>query len=182
MPPSAFVVGQWVRGAKFYGRRALLDEILEGPRNSIWLLGTRRIGKTSMLKQLEFLTADPEKSGFCPIFWDFQGAEDLVAVVSGVAIKKRWESEGSPWYNFFEEIQVRPFRQDDARELIEKPIRGIFKLEKGVVDRIIERTEGKPYHIQRVCVALVNRLHEEKRRTVTLADVEAVAQSLEARA
>ncbi len=35
-------------------------------------------------------------------------AENLVAVVSGVEIKKHWEREGSPWYNFFEEIEVRP--------------------------------------------------------------------------
>ena len=108
-------------------------------------------------------------------------AEDLVAVVSGVAIKKRWASEGSPWYNFFEEIQVRPFRHGDARELIERPIRGIFKFDKGVMDNIIDRTECKPYLIQRFCVALVNRLHEEKRRTVTGSDVEAVAESMEAR-
>ena len=27
-------------------------------------------------------------------------AENLVAVVSGVSIKKQWEREGSPWYNF----------------------------------------------------------------------------------
>ena len=67
-------------------------------------------------------------------------AEDLVAVVSGVAIKKRWESEGSPWYNFFEEIEVKPFRREDAVDLIEKPIAGVFKLETGVTDQIISFT------------------------------------------
>ena len=53
---NPYVVGQWVRGERFYGRRALIDEILNGPRNSLWVLGTRRIGKTSLLKQLEHLT------------------------------------------------------------------------------------------------------------------------------
>ncbi len=75
MQVNPFVVGQWVRGQRFYGRAALIDEILNGPRNSLWVLGTRRIGKTSLLKQLEHLT-DSEDSGFVPIFWDFQGAED----------------------------------------------------------------------------------------------------------
>ena len=101
-------------------------------------------------------------------------AEDLAAVVSGVEIKKRWEKEGSPWYNFFEEIQVEPLDSQDARELIERPIRGMFKLESGTTERIISLTGGKPYLIQRLCIALVTRLHEQKRRRITLADVEAV--------
>ena len=101
-------------------------------------------------------------------------AENLAAVVSGVEIKKRWEKEGSPWYNFFEEIQVEPLASQDARELIERPIRGMFKLESGAADRIISLTGGKPYQIQRLCIALVTRLHEQKRRRITLADVDAV--------
>lgn len=107
-------------------------------------------------------------------------AENLVAVVSGVEIKKHWEGEGSPWYNFFEEIEVKPFERRDAEELIARPVRGIFSLEKGVVDRIISLTDGKPYLIQKLCVTLVNRLHQERRRNITLADVEAVGRPEEA--
>jgi tetratricopeptide (TPR) repeat protein len=102
-------------------------------------------------------------------------AENLVAVVSGVEIKKRWEREGSPWYNFFEEIEVRPFDEQEARDLIRKPIEGVFKADADVVDRIISLTGGRPYLIQKVCVALVTRLHEERRRKMTVADVDAVA-------
>ncbi|MCP3980512.1 MAG: hypothetical protein GY716_14515 [bacterium] len=101
-------------------------------------------------------------------------AENLVAVVSGVSIKKHWESEGSPWYNFFEEVPVKPFRQEDARRLIEVPIQGVFTMENGVTDRIIDLGDCKPFLIQKICIALVNRLHEEKRRRITLSDVEAV--------
>jgi tetratricopeptide (TPR) repeat protein len=102
-------------------------------------------------------------------------AENLVAVVSGVEIKKRWEREGSPWYNFFEEIEVRPFDEREARDLIRKPIEGIFKADTDVVDRIIDLTGCRPYLIQKLCVALVTRLHEEHRRKMTVADVDAVA-------
>ncbi len=70
-----YVVGQWVRGERFYGRNALIREILDGPRNSLWVLGTRRIGKTSLLKQIEHLTSSEDR-GYVPVFWDFQGAED----------------------------------------------------------------------------------------------------------
>ncbi len=70
-----FVVGQWVRGDRFYGRTAQIAEILDGPRDCIWLLGTRRIGKTSLLKQIEYIASTSEEQRYLPIFWDFQGAE-----------------------------------------------------------------------------------------------------------
>jgi len=75
MPAIPFVVGQWVRGDRFYGRTAQIEEILEGHRNCIWLLGTRRIGKTSLLKQIEHIAVTSADLRYFPIFWDFQGAE-----------------------------------------------------------------------------------------------------------
>jgi AraC-like DNA-binding protein len=68
-----YVVGQWVRGDRFYGRAPLIEEVLEGHRSSIWLLGTRRIGKTSLLKQIEHIAETSENPRFFPVFWDFQG-------------------------------------------------------------------------------------------------------------
>jgi DNA-binding winged helix-turn-helix (wHTH) protein len=73
--PVPFVVGQWVRGENFYGRAAVIDEVLRGNRNWLWLLGTRRIGKTSVLKQLEHLAVTMPDLGFVPVFWDLQGAD-----------------------------------------------------------------------------------------------------------
>ena len=79
-PPVArmavpYVIGQWVRRENFYGRAAIIDEVLGGNRNWLWLLGTRRIGKTSILKQLEYLALNSPGLGFLPVFWDFQGAD-----------------------------------------------------------------------------------------------------------
>ena len=75
IPAIPFVVGQWVRGARFYGRTAQIEEILRGHRNCIWLLGTRRIGKTSLLKQIEHIEETAPDRRYLPIFWDFQGAD-----------------------------------------------------------------------------------------------------------
>jgi hypothetical protein len=75
MAAVPFVVGQWVRGDRFYGRTAQIEEILDGHRNSIWLLGTRRIGKTSLLKQIEYIASTSPEPRYFPVFWDFQGAE-----------------------------------------------------------------------------------------------------------
>jgi RNA polymerase sigma factor (TIGR02999 family) len=74
--PVPYVVGQWVRGDRFYGRASQLGEILEGPRDSFWLLGTRRVGKTSLLKQLEQLAVESPERGYLPLFWDFQGSAE----------------------------------------------------------------------------------------------------------
>jgi DNA-binding winged helix-turn-helix (wHTH) protein len=71
-----YAVGQWVRGERFYGRSAEIAEILDGPRNGVWLLGTRAVGKTSLLKHLEFLTANDPESRYFPLFWDLQGSAE----------------------------------------------------------------------------------------------------------
>ena len=101
-------------------------------------------------------------------------AEDLVAVVSGVAIKREWEREGSPWYNFFEEIDVGPLDREAARRLIEKPIQGLFRVDEDAAERIIELAEGRPYRIQHLCMLLVNHMYEAGRRRIEIDDVEAV--------
>jgi hypothetical protein len=75
-PSPPYAAGQWVRGARFHGREAELAEVLDGPRNALWLLGSRAIGKTSMLRQLEHLCADGGRGGFCPLYWDLQGSDD----------------------------------------------------------------------------------------------------------
>jgi hypothetical protein len=99
-------------------------------------------------------------------------AENLVAVVSGVSIKRAWDREASPWYNFFEEIDVGPFRPEDARQLVTQPIRGIVAIDEDALERILEITECRPYRIQKLCMRLVNSAYEKNRRRITRADVD----------
>jgi hypothetical protein len=103
-------------------------------------------------------------------------AEDLVAVVSGVSIKREWDREGSPWYNFFEEIDVGPFVPEDARRLVEAPSRGFIRFDDSAIARILEIAAGRPYRIQKLCMKLVSRMHESGRRDVTAADVDEVGE------
>ncbi len=44
-------------------------------------------------------------------------AESLVMVASAVEIDKHWEQEGSPWYNFFEEIEI------SSRSIVNREVR-----------------------------------------------------------
>ena len=59
---------------------AQLAEVLDGPRNGFWVVGTRRRGKTSFLKQLEHVAISEPARGLVPIFWDLQGVDDLDAL------------------------------------------------------------------------------------------------------
>ncbi len=101
-------------------------------------------------------------------------SEHLVAIMSGVGIKRTWKSEGSPWYNFFDEIVLPPFGREEAEALIRTPVEGIFRYEPDAVDTIIERSEGKPYLIQKFCIHAVNRIIEEHRTVVRVEDIDEI--------
>ena len=79
-PPSIrrnpFIVGSWVRGEDFFGRATVIREILEGERHSIWVLGARRLGKTSLLKEIEHRVERSRDTPFVGLYWDLQGSGD----------------------------------------------------------------------------------------------------------
>jgi hypothetical protein len=73
---NPFVVGSFVRGEDFFGRDALLGEVLEGERQSIWVLGGRRLGKTSLLRELELRVQRSRDTPYVALYWDLQGSGD----------------------------------------------------------------------------------------------------------
>jgi hypothetical protein len=101
-------------------------------------------------------------------------SEHLVAIMSGVGIKRIWNSEGSPWYNFFDEIELTAFSPEEAEALIRQPVEGVFRYDDEAVQRIMSASALKPYVIQKFCIHAVNRMLEEGRTTITVQDVEAV--------
>lgn len=105
-------------------------------------------------------------------------AENLVAVMAGTHIRKRWESEGSPWYNFFEEIAIGGIDRDAAEKLVREPVKGIFYYDHAAVQKILTLSELIPYRIQRICVNVVARVIECRRRRITAADVEVVTREI----
>ena len=64
-------------------------------------------------------------------------SEHLVAIMSGVGIKRIWNSEGSPWYNFFDEIELTAFTREEAEALVRQPVEGVFRYEPEAVERIL---------------------------------------------
>jgi len=107
-------------------------------------------------------------------------SENLVAVMSGVGIRRRWKSEVSPWYNFFDEIQLSPFSREEAEALTREPVAGIFRWKGEAVERILDLSRLRPYLVQKYCVHSLNHMLEEGRSTVRLEDVEAARVVVEA--
>jgi hypothetical protein len=69
-----YIVGRWVTDRNHYGRHRLSSYLLYTPDIATWIIGARRMGKTSLLRQLEFLT-DHANEELTPLFWDMQGCE-----------------------------------------------------------------------------------------------------------
>ena len=105
-------------------------------------------------------------------------SENLVAVMSGVGVKRTWNSEVSPWYNFFDEIEIAGFTREEAEALVKRPVAGVFRYQPEAVERILELSQLKPYLLQKFCVHAVNRMLEDGRTTVRSTDVEAARQAV----
>jgi hypothetical protein len=101
-------------------------------------------------------------------------SESLVAVMSGVGIKRTWKSEVSPWYNFFDEVELSGFTREEAEDLIKMPVGAFFRYEPAAIERILELSRLRPYLIQKFCINAVNRMLEQGRNVITLGDVEAI--------
>jgi len=104
-------------------------------------------------------------------------ADQLVAVAAGVGIARQWDHEGSPWYNFFEELEVGPIESSAARRLVTEPLGGVIAVDPEAVDRLLEEAGGRPYVLQKLALATVQRVHEAGRSRITIEDVEASVMS-----
>jgi hypothetical protein len=100
--------------------------------------------------------------------------EQLAVVAAAVNVASTWRLVEGPLAALFTHVEVAAITPDAASILIREPIRGMLELEPGVVERICTVTACRPYSIQKLCAALVNRAHEEGVRTITLGDVDAL--------
>ena len=70
---NPFIVGDWIKRDKdFFGRADLIEKYLALDRQYCWLIGSRRMGKTSLLRYLQ--RQYQKQDGLLPLFWDVSGA------------------------------------------------------------------------------------------------------------
>lgn len=73
---NPYIVGRALKGKDHYGRQRLLEYLLHAEDQATWLVGTRRMGKTSLLRQIEWILENDPGSTFVPLFWDIQACEN----------------------------------------------------------------------------------------------------------
>ena len=99
-------------------------------------------------------------------------AATMGAVVAGIQISREWERIESPWYNLFNEIEVEPFGDADALELLTEPVKDYYTYDETVTDFIIKHSHGRPFRVQQYGLIAVNQMLKAKRRQVLLEDAE----------
>jgi hypothetical protein len=73
----------------------------------------------------------------------------------------------------FSRIVLGPLSPEEAQQLIIQPVKDIYRYDDEAITRILAATEGHPFRLQQLCKEVIERVTEEKRKQVTLADVEA---------
>ncbi len=68
---NPYIVGAYVTAREHYGREEVIETLLEGGARAHWVVGNRRVGKTSLLRQLELLAG--RRGRLVPVYWDMQG-------------------------------------------------------------------------------------------------------------
>jgi hypothetical protein len=89
-----------------YGHRDLVNDI----RSVIRTLGAASPRQARLVLLVDGIDAlnhyDPRTTQRVRSLFMAGLAESLAMVASAIEIDKHWEQEGSPWYNFFEEIEL----------------------------------------------------------------------------
>jgi AAA+ ATPase superfamily predicted ATPase len=105
-----------------------------------------------------------------------------IFVVSGAEqLYSLTQDYGSPFYNIFKTVELRPLTSEAARNLVEKPAACIgMKIKPTEVNKILSYAGNTPYFIQGMAHYLVERLNLEERDSVNPEDVDKVIeQSIE---
>jgi hypothetical protein len=76
---NPYVTGNVVTGSNFYGREGLIKTILGGSDANFWIIGNRRVGKTSLLRELEQRTANSQR--YLSLFWDMSASRTEIEFV-----------------------------------------------------------------------------------------------------
>jgi predicted AAA+ superfamily ATPase len=123
-----------------------------------------------LIDEVDALREDPERTcdqWLGPLLES--GPRELRLVLAGV---------GRGMHAALEELELEPLTPEEAAALVKGPVAGVFRYEARAVERILQLSRLRPYLIQRLCLHAVNRMLDDRRTTVRLADVEAWAFSV----
>ena len=129
-----------------------------------------------LVDEVETALPDPESHGDAWLDHLLDECSDEVRVVlAGVTPGGSRPSDRSRERSRLEDLVLEPLLSEDAKELVTRPVARRFRYEARAVDRIVELAQGRPYLLQKLSLNALNRMLDEERTIVRLADVEAVA-------
>lgn len=129
-----------------------------------------------LVDEVEAALPDPESDG--DAWLDHlveECSEELRVVLAGVTPGGSRPGDCRRERSRLEDLVLEPLHSDDARALVTRPVARRFRYEAHAVDRIVQLAQGRPYLLQKLCLNALNRMLDEERTIVRLADVEAVA-------
>jgi len=143
-----FTTNRWVRGDAFFGRTALLNELKGRRGRATWILGNRRVGKTSLLRQIEWSCDNEKWENTLALYWDFQGSGSseglkesfLECLEDKPSLLKKLDIETDQWDDLtFPEITLR-FRRRMKRI---RPKRILLLVDE--VEELVDVCKAEPH-------------------------------------
>lgn len=134
----------------------------------------KEVKLTLLMDEMDVLNSYDQRiqSQLRSIFIHF--TQNLRVVATGVNLDQEWKRHESPFYNMLTFLPLGPLSPEEAQQLIVKPVKDRLFYDDEAIARILAATEGHPFRLQQLCSEIIGRMVEEKRKRVTLADVEAI--------
>lgn len=157
--PNPFIVGDWIkRDQDFIGRTDLVQKYLALERQNYWLIGARRMGKTSLLRYLQ--RQFQQRPETLPLYWDVSGANSAYDLKLSLldcleAARPDFENRGVPIpSDQLEHSALLDILRWLIREVSRRSIRLIFLIDES--EALFQVSSHDPQFIQRFKAIVLN--------------------------
>jgi len=166
MDRNPFSAGRWVFGKQFFGRRPLIANLLESDEPCIWLIGKRRVGKTSLLREMERVVNKSDGRDFA-LFWDMQGSYDAEGLFD--SLYDALEDSVDSYPEYWDDLDVEADQEKACPQLLKKLARLLQRKDRKLILLIDEAEElinvGKQDPVQ---LSKLRRFMQTNRNTQTI--------------
>ncbi|WP_151733412.1 ATP-binding protein ['Paenibacillus yunnanensis' Narsing Rao et al. 2020] len=141
-----------------------------------------------MFDEFEGIIAGVETGEYDPFLLDYirnqiQHRRGLLRFIFTGAdhIREKLRTYSSQMFHLLKEVEVSFMEEDETKEMIVNPLLNQVTYLEHSVDHIYQLTNGHPYYTKVICHALIEKLNDEERTYVHLADVLQEVEVLEKR-
>jgi len=103
--------------------------------------------------------------------------QSLKFLVAGTYIQEAEDKDlssarPSAWYNAFRHIEIEPFGEEEACELIKRSVGKAYRYSSKAVDYILAQSLKRPYVIQLICYHIIEHMKIRRKTQIKLEDAE----------